>query len=108
MLTVKEFLAQLDKVKTWAEWNCEPDDAVQVRLIDDAHPRHSVKDLLEYLPSMEAFVDEAADPDRVVHISVTTKDGKRLRGRLCNVARRTHGGVLNLVFRITEDKEAEK
>lgn len=66
------------------------------------------KDLLEYLSSMEAFVDEDADPDRVVHISVTTKDGKRLRGRLCRVARMTHGGVLNLYLSITEDKEAEK
>jgi len=40
MLTIKEFLAQLDKIKTWAEQNCEPNDAVQVRVTDDAHRHH--------------------------------------------------------------------
>lgn len=66
------------------------------------------KDLLEYLSGLGAFVDKAADPNRVVHISVATKDGKRLRGRLRKIARMTHGGVLNLCLSITEDKEAEK
>lgn len=66
------------------------------------------KDLVEWLSRMEAFVNGAADPNRVVHISVTTKDGKRLRGRLRKIARMTHGGVLNLCLSITEDKEAEK
>lgn len=37
MLTVKNFLVQLDKVKTWAEQHCDPEENVQVWLTDDAH-----------------------------------------------------------------------
>jgi hypothetical protein len=56
MLKVKEFLAQLDKVKTWAEQNCEPDDAVQVRLTDDAHRHHCLFGVLTELYG-EGFVN---------------------------------------------------
>lgn len=49
MLTVKGLLVLLDKVKTWAELNCEPDDAVQVTLTDDARRHHWLSGVLTEL-----------------------------------------------------------